>query len=158
RSKLTSIACFPMARCNRHGWRCWRTRSKPPAVARRRFWLICAGLGRMCAGALHWTLCSVRYEEADRRRRSILAREELIGLVLSDTYTELRLKILAGGVCGLGAGILFAMSGLEGSLTTRANSFRDLMNRPKPYQLRPFAPLSAGQAALQAYSCPQYRH
>jgi hypothetical protein len=40
----------------------------------------------------------------------------LIGLVLPDTATMLRLKVVWGGICGLGAGVLFMTSGLDGSL------------------------------------------
>jgi hypothetical protein len=42
---------------------------------------------------------------------------ELIGLALPDTPTILRLKaLLAGGVGGIGAGVMFMLSGVEGSL------------------------------------------
>jgi hypothetical protein len=40
----------------------------------------------------------------------------LIGLVLPDTEAMLRLKVVFGGICGLGAGLLFMASGLDGSL------------------------------------------
>jgi hypothetical protein len=40
---------------------------------------------------------------------------QLIGLALPDTNVILRLKVLFGGICGLGAGLLFMTSGLEGS-------------------------------------------
>jgi hypothetical protein len=40
----------------------------------------------------------------------------LIGLALPDTQTIFRLKVLFGGICGLGAGLLFMTSGLEGSV------------------------------------------
>jgi hypothetical protein len=40
----------------------------------------------------------------------------LIGLVLPDTGVMLRLKVVFGGLCGLGAGLLFMTSGLEGSI------------------------------------------
>jgi hypothetical protein len=41
----------------------------------------------------------------------------LIGLALPDTPVILRLKLTVGGLCGLGAGLLFMTTGLEGSLT-----------------------------------------
>jgi hypothetical protein len=45
----------------------------------------------------------------------------LIGLALPDTPTILRLKVLvAGGVGGVAAGLLFALSGVEGSITRGA--------------------------------------
>src|SRR5262249_36304752 len=44
----------------------------------------------------------------------------LIGLALPDTATMLRLKIVFGGICGLGAGLLFMASGLDGSLVRGA--------------------------------------
>jgi hypothetical protein len=40
----------------------------------------------------------------------------LIGLVLPDTGAMIRLKVVFGGICGLGAGLLFMASGLDGSL------------------------------------------
>jgi hypothetical protein len=40
----------------------------------------------------------------------------LLGLALPDTATILRLKVAFGGMCGLGAGLLFMASGLDGSL------------------------------------------
>jgi hypothetical protein len=40
----------------------------------------------------------------------------LIGLMLPDTDVMLRLKVVFGGICGLGAGLLFIASGLDGSL------------------------------------------
>jgi hypothetical protein len=41
----------------------------------------------------------------------------LLGLVLPDTATVFPLKIVFGGISGLGAGLLFITSGLEGALT-----------------------------------------
>jgi len=41
---------------------------------------------------------------------------ELIGLALPDNATMLRLKVLAGGIGGLGAGALFMTSGLDGAI------------------------------------------
>jgi hypothetical protein len=40
----------------------------------------------------------------------------LIGLVLPDTGVMLRLKVVFGGICGLGAGLLFMTSGLAGAV------------------------------------------
>ena len=40
----------------------------------------------------------------------------LIGLALPDTAAILRIKVAFGGFCGLGAGVLFMASGLDGSL------------------------------------------
>jgi hypothetical protein len=40
----------------------------------------------------------------------------LIGLMLPDTWEMLRLKVIFGGICGLGAGLLFMATGLDGSL------------------------------------------
>jgi hypothetical protein len=40
----------------------------------------------------------------------------LIGLMLPDTGVMLQLKVAFGGICGLGAGLLFMASGLDGSL------------------------------------------
>jgi hypothetical protein len=45
----------------------------------------------------------------------------LLGLVLPDTPTMLRLKVAFGGLCGLGAGLLFLASGLDGSLAWGAS-------------------------------------
>jgi hypothetical protein len=41
---------------------------------------------------------------------------QLIGLALPDTPAIFRLKVLFGGICGLGAGLLFMTSGLAGSV------------------------------------------
>jgi hypothetical protein len=41
---------------------------------------------------------------------------QLLGLALPDTGIMLRLKVAFGGMCGLGAGVLFMASGLDGSL------------------------------------------
>jgi hypothetical protein len=38
---------------------------------------------------------------------------QLLGLVLPDTATMLRLKVAFGGICGLGAGVLYMASGLD---------------------------------------------
>jgi hypothetical protein len=38
----------------------------------------------------------------------------LLGLALPDTPMIIRLKVAFGGICGLGAGLLFMASGLEG--------------------------------------------
>lgn len=40
---------------------------------------------------------------------------ELIGLALPDTVTVFRLKVLVAGIVGLGMGLLFMRSGIEGS-------------------------------------------
>ena len=40
----------------------------------------------------------------------------LIGSALPDTPAIFRLKVLFGGICGLGGGLLFMTSGLEGSV------------------------------------------
>ncbi len=40
----------------------------------------------------------------------------LLGLALPDTPKILWLKVAFGGFCGLGAGLLFMTSGLDGSL------------------------------------------
>jgi hypothetical protein len=40
---------------------------------------------------------------------------QLLGLALPDTPIIVRLKVAFGGVCGLGADLLFMASGLEGS-------------------------------------------
>src|SRR5262245_41654587 len=46
---------------------------------------------------------------------------ELIGLALPDNATMLRLKVLvAGGLGGLGAGVLFMTSGLDGAIVCGA--------------------------------------
>jgi hypothetical protein len=41
---------------------------------------------------------------------------ELLGLALPDTRSIFRLKIIFGGICGLGAGLVYMLSGLDGSL------------------------------------------
>jgi hypothetical protein len=46
---------------------------------------------------------------------------QLLGLALPDTATILRLKVAFGGLCGVGAGLLFMASGLEGSLAWGAS-------------------------------------
>ena len=44
----------------------------------------------------------------------------LLGLALPDTAWIVRLKVVLGGICGLGAGLVFMASGLESSLTRGA--------------------------------------
>ena len=44
----------------------------------------------------------------------------LLGLALPDTPKVLWLKVAFGGICGLGAGLLFMASGLDGALARGA--------------------------------------
>jgi hypothetical protein len=71
-----------------------------------------------------WLSAWKKYEEL--RQNALTAGErgcprmemlfDLIGLALPDTPTMFRLKLAVGGICVLGAGLLFMLTGLGGSL------------------------------------------